>query len=66
VSDALEAGESTFSDGMAGITLYQGVTGNLSYPGGSHIPKKTVTLMEIRNGTPVHIGDFMPGKVPAP
>jgi branched-chain amino acid transport system substrate-binding protein len=55
-----------FPEGMAQITLYPGVTGTLSYSGNSHIPEKTVTVMKIENGTPVHIGDVMPVGVPSP
>ncbi len=56
----------SFPDGMKGIALYQGVTGNVSYSDGSHIPDKTVTVMEIRNGITVYIGNFMPVReVPA-
>ncbi|MEI6841925.1 MAG: ABC transporter substrate-binding protein [Methanomicrobiales archaeon] len=55
-----------FSEGMANITHYTGVTGNLTYNDNSHIPVKMVTLMKIQNSTLVHIGDFMPVKVPSP
>lgn len=55
-----------FREGMANITHYTGVTGNLSYSGNSHVPVKAVTMMKIQNSTPVHIGEFIPLKVPSP
>lgn len=61
-----EGAPTTFPGGMANITHYTGVTGNLTYPGNSHIPVKMVTLMKIQNSTPVHIGDVMPVKIPSP
>ncbi len=68
VAEAIRSSKqsATFPDGMDQISLYCGVTGNLSYSGNTHIPEKTVTLMKIQNGTPVHIGEFIPMKVPSP
>jgi len=57
---------SAFPGGMANVTHYTGVTGNLTYTGNSHIPVKMVTLMKIQNSTLVHIDDVMPDKVPSP
>lgn len=54
-----------FPEGIGKISLYQGVTGNLTYVDGSHVPTKTVTVMMIRNGTPVYRGEYAPAKVPA-
>jgi branched-chain amino acid transport system substrate-binding protein len=60
------ASPTAFAEGMERITLYRGVTGNLTYQDDTHIPKKSVALMEIRNGTPYYIGNFVPAVVPAP
>jgi branched-chain amino acid transport system substrate-binding protein len=62
----ISGSQENFQEGMANISSFKGVTGNLSYSGGVHIPVKTVTLMKIQNGKLVHIGDFMPDQVPSP
>jgi branched-chain amino acid transport system substrate-binding protein len=52
--------------GLADIQGYDGLTGTISYRNESQVPEKSVTLMEIRNGTVVAIGERMPRVVPAP
>ena len=47
------------------VTLH-GVTGTLSYPDGSRIPKKSVAIVAIDNGRTRFVGSFMPAEIPPP
>jgi branched-chain amino acid transport system substrate-binding protein len=53
-------------EGLSAIQGYDGLTGTISYKNQSQIPEKSVTLMEIKNGTVIVIGERMPRIVPAP
>jgi branched-chain amino acid transport system substrate-binding protein len=52
--------------GFAAIQRYDGLTGTISYRNQSQMPDKSVTIMEIKNGTVVAVGERMPRVVPAP
>lgn len=52
--------------GLAKVTSYAGVTGTISFADGAHIPKKSVTILEVSNGAQTFVEDRMPTKVPAP
>jgi branched-chain amino acid transport system substrate-binding protein len=45
---------------------YRGVTGTLSYEGTSRIPKKSVTILEVRDGKPTFVKQMIPEKTPPP
>jgi len=62
----LAPGESDIREGFSLIHQYQGVTGLFSYSKSSPVPKKSVTLMQAGDITPVRIGAFVPEHSPAP
>jgi branched-chain amino acid transport system substrate-binding protein len=43
-----------------------GVTGTISYVGGSHIPRKTVTVIRLQGGQRTLAAQFIPAHVPSP
>lgn len=45
---------------------FRGVTGNISYSNGSHVPKKGVTIVAVKDGKFTLGDEIMPDKVPAP
>ncbi len=45
---------------------FPGVTGRITFADGSHIPRKEVAIVEIRDGKPQLAATIMPGSVPAP
>ncbi|MGE0684212.1 MAG: ABC transporter substrate-binding protein [Candidatus Binatia bacterium] len=45
---------------------YRGVTGTISYEGGSRIPKKSVTILEVRDERPTFVRQMIPEKTPPP
>ncbi|MCO6044307.1 ABC transporter substrate-binding protein [Aeoliella sp. ICT_H6.2] len=51
---------------LAGIHRFEGVTGTLSYPKGSRIPTKSVSLIEVTGGKLRLVREVMPKGVPAP
>jgi branched-chain amino acid transport system substrate-binding protein len=51
---------------LGSVVGYEGVTGTISYEEGSRIPKKTVTIMEVREGAAVLAAEVAPEQVPAP
>ncbi|MFA5236902.1 MAG: ABC transporter substrate-binding protein [Methanoregula sp.] len=53
-------------EGLAAIQGYDGLTGTISYRNLSQMPEKSVTIMEIKNGMVVAIGERMPRVIPAP
>lgn len=67
---AIEAGGSAEPDHvlatLAQLEDYRGVTGTISYEGDSRIPKKSVTIIEVRSGTTAFVKQLMPERVPAP
>lgn len=53
-------------DGIWSIHGYDGLTGTYSYANRSFIPQKSVTIMELKNGTMISHGEWTPAVVPAP
>jgi branched-chain amino acid transport system substrate-binding protein len=53
-------------EGLATIHGYDGLTGTISYRNQSQVPDKSVTLMEIKDGTVIVVGERMPQIVPVP
>lgn len=45
---------------------FRGVTGRISYDDGSRIPRKSVTIMKVKDGETTFVKDWMPEKVPSP
>ena len=43
-----------------------GVTGSISYEGGSHVPRKTVSVVRVAGGERQLAGELIPAHVPAP
>ena len=67
---AIKAGGSAAPEQVRAALLelagYRGVTGTISYQGGSRIPKKSVTILEVRGGKLAFVEQVMPERVPAP
>jgi branched-chain amino acid transport system substrate-binding protein len=67
---AIEAGGSAEPAGvlasLARLEGYRGVTGTIGYQGGSRIPRKSVTILEVRGGATAFVRQLMPERVPAP
>ncbi len=51
---------------LAEIRHFQGVTGTMSYPPGSRIPVKSVTILEIDHGKRKLVRQLLPTEVPPP
>jgi len=51
---------------LSGILDFSGVTGKIGYPGGSRIPLKSVSVIEINGGLLSLADQFTPAMVPAP
>lgn len=51
-------------NGLSAIDGYDGLTGTISYKPQERIPVKSVTLMEINNGTVSFVGERVPVQVP--
>jgi branched-chain amino acid transport system substrate-binding protein len=45
---------------------FRGVTGNISYLNGSHVPQKGVTIVAVKGGRFTLGAEIVPEKVPAP
>ena len=48
------------------IREFTGVTGTLRYPPGSHIPVKSVSVLQVQDGTTALFRTLMPDQVPPP
>lgn len=53
-------------DALATTTGFHGVTGEISYRGGSRIPAKSVTIMRVAGARQEFVGAVLPKKIPAP
>jgi branched-chain amino acid transport system substrate-binding protein len=51
---------------LAGIDGFRGVTGTISFAGGRRVPRKSVTLIEVKNGQRNFVRAFVPEVVPRP
>lgn len=67
---AVEASGASTPDGvLTGLSMisgYQGVTGTISFAGGTRIPTKSVTIMQVAEGEQQYVAELMPQTVPAP
>jgi branched-chain amino acid transport system substrate-binding protein len=64
-----EAGSSDPEDvrrALSGIRKFQGITGTISYPAGSRIPSKSVTILRIERGHRRLVTNLLPARVPSP
>ena len=51
---------------LAGIDGFRGVTGTISFAGGRRVPRKSVTLIEVKNGQRNFVTAFVPEIIPQP
>jgi branched-chain amino acid transport system substrate-binding protein len=51
---------------LAQLEGYHGVTGTISYAGGSRIPERSVTILEVKGGATAFVEQLVPERVPAP
>ncbi|WP_419906093.1 ABC transporter substrate-binding protein [Hoeflea sp.] len=51
---------------LGSIEDYEGVTGTISFSGGSHVPRKSVTILEIADGKRSFVTEIMPTQIPSP
>ncbi len=51
---------------LSKIQDFQGVTGTISFENGSHIPKKSVTILQVHQGSLGFVSQFVPREVPPP
>jgi branched-chain amino acid transport system substrate-binding protein len=51
---------------LAATTAFAGVSGTISYRGGSRIPAKSVTIMSVMQGRQGFAASVLPEKIPAP
>ncbi len=66
IKNAGAADPGKIAGGLLKIDGYKGVTGTISYAGGSHIPVKTVTLLEVDKGAYKLVETLTPKQVPKP
>jgi branched-chain amino acid transport system substrate-binding protein len=67
VAEAARLSPSTdLRDGIWAIRGYDGLAGTYSYANRAFIPQKSVTIMELKNGTMVSHGEWIPRTVPVP
>jgi branched-chain amino acid transport system substrate-binding protein len=66
VADAGSDDPQAVRDALVGIRRFEGVTGIISYPPGSRIPTKSVTILEIDNGRRKLVRTLSPTLVPPP
>ena len=45
---------------------FPGITGKISYPNGTHVPQKGVTVIAIKDGKFTLGAELVPAQVPAP
>jgi branched-chain amino acid transport system substrate-binding protein len=67
---AIEAGGNAEPAGvlasLAELEDYRGVSGTIGYQGGSRVPRKSVTILEVRGGAMAFVRQLMPERAPAP
>ena len=67
---AVEKAQSTAPDkvlaALSSIRDYQGVTGTISFVGGSRIPLKSVTILKVAEGQRQFVEQLVPRQVPSP
>ncbi|MDA2919666.1 ABC transporter substrate-binding protein [Desulfobacterota bacterium AH_259_B03_O07] len=66
ISTAEGPGPGNVLKALARIREFEGVTGTMSYPPGSRIPTKSVTILEIERGKRKLVRELLPARVPPP
>lgn len=70
MADAIKRADSTnpqaIQKAIQDTKDFPGITGDISYPGGVHVPQKMVTIIAVKDGKFTLGGELMPEKVPAP
>jgi branched-chain amino acid transport system substrate-binding protein len=66
VSDAGSTEPKAVREALAGIRSFDGISGTISYPDGSRIPTKTVTILGVDQGHVTLVDQLAPKDVPAP
>jgi branched-chain amino acid transport system substrate-binding protein len=66
VADAGSSDPEDVRRALSGIRRFQGVTGTISYPAGSRIPSKSVTILRIEKGQRQLVRKLLPAGVPPP
>jgi branched-chain amino acid transport system substrate-binding protein len=70
MANAIERANSTdpkaIQEAIQDTKDFPGITGNISYPNGSHVPKKSVTIIAVKDGKFTLAAVLTPEKVPAP
>jgi len=66
IGKAEDAHPAKVRQALAGMQRFEGVTGTLSYPAGSRIPTKSVTILGYEGGKRRLVGQLAPERVPAP
>lgn len=66
ITAAGSADPAKFGAALGAISDFHGVTGTISYTGGSAIPKKSVSIVEIAAGRRRFVEKLMPADVPPP
>ncbi len=51
---------------LAGIRRFEGITGTMSYPAGSRIPTKSVSILQVEQGNRKLVKQLLPARVPPP
>ncbi len=51
---------------LAGIRRFEGITGTMSYPSGSRIPTKSVSILQVEQGNRKLVQQLLPARVPPP
>jgi len=66
VADAGSSDPDDVRRALSGTRGFQGVTGIISYPAGSRIPSKSVTILQIERGQRRMVRQLLPARVPSP
>ncbi len=60
------AESATLGDALMAVNDYPGITGTISFAGGSHIPTKGVSILKVEGGKQLFVSEVVPASVPAP
>lgn len=70
MADAIKRADSTdpeaIRQAIQGTLDFPGITGTISYPNGTHVPQKSITIIAIKDGRYTLGAEIIPENVPAP
>lgn len=66
IKQAKSADPEDIRQALAGIRRFEGVTGTMSYPQGSRVPSKSVSLIGVDDGKLHLVREILPKSVPSP